>query len=187
MSRATRPMVRATFRIGPWVPGVVLPVAVAALGVAGSLLVLQDVPLLAGVVLSLVAAVRVRTAAPWLLVALLAVAQLLRPADEIGAELPALLLVLHLLAVLVLLARVVPVRARLQLAALGPTALTTGLVQLPAQLLAALLLASAGRLEVLPAASTVGGALLVLVAGLLIVPRRADREDEPGSTAPRSP
>jgi hypothetical protein len=184
MSRATRPRVRAVFRIGPWVPGFVLPAAVALLGIAGSLLVLQDVPLLAGVALSLVAALRIRTAAPWLLVALLAVAQLLRPAGDVGPELPALLLVLHLLAVLVLLARAVPARARLQLAALGPAAVTAGLVQLPTQALAALLLASAGRLQVLPAASTVGGALLVLVAGLLIVPRRADREDEPG---PRSP
>jgi len=177
MSRATRPVVRATFRIGPWVPGFVLPVAVALLGIVASFLVLQDTPLLVGVAVSVVAALRIRTAAPWLLIGLLAVAQLLRPADDVGAELPALLLVLHLLAVLVLLSREVPARARLQLAALGPTALTTGLVQVSAQVLAALLLASAGRLEVLPAASTVGGALLVLVAGLLVVPRRLDRED----------
>jgi hypothetical protein len=181
VSASTRPAVRAAFRIGPWVPGFVLPVAVGLLGVGASLLVLQDALLLAGVALSAFTALRVRTAAPWLLIALLALGRLLRPDGDAGAELPALLLVLHLLAVLVLLARVGPARARLQLAARGPTALTTGLVQLPTQVLAALLLASAGRLEVLPAASAVGGALLVLVAGLLIVPRRADREDEPGA------
>jgi hypothetical protein len=39
------------------------------------------------------------------------------------------------------------------------------------------LLASAGRLQVLPVASTIGAALLVLVAGLLIVPRRSEREE----------
>lgn len=177
MSESTRPRVRASFRIGAWVPGSVLPIAVGLLGIGGSVLVLQDALLLAGVVLSVVAALRIRTAAPWLLVALLALGQLLRDAGDTGAELPALLLTLHLLVVLVLPARVVPLRARLQLAALGPTALTTGLVQLPAQVIAALLLASGGRLQVVPAASTVGGALLVLVAGLLVVPRRAQSED----------
>lgn len=177
MSEATRPKVRATFRIGPWVPGAVLPVAVGLVGIGASFVVLQDALLLAGVVLSLVAALRIRTAAPWLLVALLALGRLMRDAGDPGAGLPALLLCLHLLVVLVLLARAVPSRSRLQLAALGPTALTIGLVQVPAQVLAALLLASAGRLQVLPAASTVGGALLVLVAGLLVVPRRAEPEE----------
>lgn len=62
-------------------------------------------------------------------------------------------------------------------AALGPTARAIALVQLPAQVLAAVLLASTGRLQILPVASIIGGALLVLVAGLLVVPRRAEREE----------
>ncbi|GAA4746679.1 hypothetical protein GCM10025783_18400 [Amnibacterium soli] len=177
MSESTRPRVRARFPIGPWVPGVVLPIAVGVVGILASLLVLQDALLLVGVVLSIATAVRVRSATPWLLVALLAVGQLSRDPAGLDASLSALVLGLHVLVVLVLLARAVPVRSRLQLAALGPAALTTGLVQVLAQVLAALLLASQGRLEVLPAASTVGGALLVLLAGVLVLTRRVDRED----------
>jgi hypothetical protein len=96
---------------------------------------------------------------------------------RLDAELPALVLAVHLLVVLTLGARVVPARSRVQVAALGPAARTTGLVQLPAQVLAALLLASDGSLQVLPVASTIGGALLLLVAGLLIVPRRVEQEE----------
>ncbi|MBW4041712.1 MAG: hypothetical protein HIU86_06225 [Acidobacteria bacterium] len=176
MSGSARPAVRAVFRIGPWVPGSLLPVAVGLVGVAASLLVLQDVLALVGAALSVAAAVRVRSAVPWLLVALLAVGQLLRDPTGLDASLPALVLALHVLVVLVLLARSVPVRSRLQLAALGPAALTTGLVQVPAQVVAAALLVVGGRLQILPVASTIGGSLLVLLAGLLIVPRRADRE-----------
>lgn len=180
MSGSTRPRVRAEIRIGPWFPGILLPLAVGLLGVAGSLLVLQDLLLAVGAALSIATAVRVRSGAPWLLVALLALGQLLHGPDGLDAGLPALVLVLHLLLVLVLLARSVPVRARVQLAALGPAALALALVQLPAQALAAVLLVAAGRLQVLPAASIVGALLLVLVAGLLVVPRNAspEREDD---------
>lgn len=170
-----RPRVRADLRIGPWVPGLLLPVAVGLVGTATSLVVLQDPLLLVlAVALSAGAAVRVRSALPWSLAALLVVGQLLRDPADLGAELPGLVLGLHLLVVLVLLARVVPVRSRVQLAALAPTALRTGLVQLPAQALAVALLASAGRLQVVPVASAVGGALLVLVAGLLVLARRPE-------------
>ncbi len=181
MSESTRARVRAPFRIGPWVPGFLLPAAVGLVGLAASLLalldVVQDALLPVGVVLAVVSALRVRSPAPWLLVATLALGQLLRDPAALDAELPALVLALHLLVVLTLGARAVPVRSRVQLAALGPAARAIGLVQVPAQLLAAALLASAGRLQVLPVASTIGGALLVLVAGLLVVQRRADREE----------
>jgi hypothetical protein len=176
MSRATRPRVRAVFRIGPAAPGVLLPIAVGVVGACAALLVLTDLVLVIGLVLVLVSALRVRSAAPWLLVALLAGGQLLRPADGYDAELSALVLAVHALVVLTLLARVVPVRSRVQLAALGRPALTLALVQLPAQAIAAALIASAGNLQVLPVASTVGGVLLVLVAGLLTLSRRADDE-----------
>jgi hypothetical protein len=169
--------VRTRFRTGPWVPGFLLPIAVGLIGIAAAVLVLSDFLLLLGVGLAVVSALRVRSPAPWLLVAVLALGQLVRTPDRPDAELPALVLALHLLVVLVLGARVVPVRARLQLAALGPAARATGLVQVPAQVIAAVLLASTGRLQVLPVASTVGAALLVLVAGLLVVPRRAEREE----------
>ncbi|MGT2426541.1 hypothetical protein [Amnibacterium kyonggiense] len=177
MSGADRPRVRAAFPIGPWVPGAVLPIAVGAAGVLASLLVLQDVLLLVGVGLSAFTALRVRTPAPWLLVALLVVGQLLRDPAGLDASLAGLVLALHLLVVLVPLARAVPVRSRLQLAALGPAAVTTGLVQVVAQVLVALLLAAQDRLQLLPTASTVGGALLVVVAGLLVLTRRAEREE----------
>jgi hypothetical protein len=168
--------VRAAFRIGPWVPGVLLPTAVGLIGVAATFLVLRDALVVVGALLAVVSALRVRSATPWLLVAVLVIGQLLRAPSRLGAELPALVLAVHLLVALVLLARVVPVRSRVQLAALGPAALAVGLVQVPAQVLAALLLLSAGRLQVLPVASTIGAALLVLVAGLLVVPRRTERE-----------
>jgi hypothetical protein len=177
MSASTRPKVRAVFPIGPWVPGAVLPIAVGVVGILASLLVLQGFLLLLGVALSIVAALRIETAVPWLLAALLAIGQLLRDPSGLDASLSALVLALHLLVVLVLLARAVPVRSRLQLAALGPAAVTTGLVQVVAQVLAALLLAAQDRLQVLPAASTIGGALLVLIAGLLVLIRRAEREE----------
>jgi hypothetical protein len=177
MSRAGRPAVRAVFRIGPWVPGFVLPMAVGLVGSAAAVLVLQDVLVAVGVALAVVAALRVRSVAPWLLVATLVLGQLLHDPARLDAELPALVLALHLLVVLTLGARVVPVRARVQVAALGPAARAVGLVQLPAQMLAAVLLASAGRLQVLPVASIVGGVLLVLLAGLLVVPRRTEREE----------
>lgn len=177
MSENTRAAVRATFRIGPWVPGAVLPIAVGLVGAAASLLVLTEFLLVVGLVLSLVSALRVRSAVPWLLVATLVLGQLLRYPVEPDAELPALVLALHLVLALTLLARVVPVRSRLQLAALGPAARALGLVQVPAQVLAAVLLATTGRLQVVPVAATIGGALLVLIAGLLIVPRRREAED----------
>lgn len=177
MSESTRAAVRAAFRIGPWVPGFLLPAAVGLIGVAATFLVLQEGLIAVGVVLAIVSALRVRSPAPWLLVALLALGQLLRDPAQLDAELPALVLAVHLLVVLTMGARVVPVRSRVQLAALGPAARATGLVQVPTQVLAAVLLASTGRLQVLPVASTVGGALLVLVAGLLVVPRRAEREE----------
>jgi hypothetical protein len=177
MSESTRPKVRAVFPIGPWVPGVVVPIAVALVGILASLLVLQELLLVVGVVLSVVAAFRVRTPTPWLLVALLVVGQLLRDPAGLDASLSGLVLSLHVLVVLVLLARAVPVRSRLQLAALGPAALTTGLVQVVAQVLVALLLAAQDRLQALPTASTIGGALLVLLAGLLVLTRRVEREE----------
>jgi hypothetical protein len=177
MSESTRPKVRATYAIGPWIPGAALPIAVGVVGLLASLLVLQDLLLLLGAALSLAAALRVRSAVPWLLVALLVVGRFLREPGDLDASLPALVLALHVLVVLVLLARAVPVRSRLQLAALGPAALTTGAVQVVAQVLAALLLAGQGLLDVLPTASTIGGALLVLVAGLLVLARRVEREE----------
>lgn len=177
MSESTRPKVRAAFPIGPWVPGAVLPIAVGLVGILASLLVLQDALLLLGVVLSVIAAIRVRTAVPWLLVALLVIGQLMRDPAGLDASLSALVLALHVLVVLVLLARAVPVRSRLQLAALGPAAVMTGLIQVVAQVLAALLLAAQDRLQVLPTASTIGGALLVLVAGLLVLTRGVEREE----------
>ena len=177
MSESTRPRVRARFPIGPWVPGVVLPIAVGVVGILASLLVLQDALLLVGVVLSIATAVRVRSATPWLLVALLVVGQLSRDPAGLDASLSALVLALHVLVVLVLLARAVPVRSRLQLAALGPAALTTGLIQVVAQLLAALLLAGRDRLQLLPTAAAVGGALLVALAGLLVLGGRLERDD----------
>lgn len=177
MSAATRPRVRASFRIGAWVPGFLLPTTVGLIGIAAAFLVLQDLLLVIGSVLAIVSALRVRSPAPWLLVGVLVLGQLLRVPARLDAELPALLLAMHLLVVLTMGARAVPVRSRVQLAALGPAALATGLVQVPAQVIAALLLASDGRLQVLPLASTIGAALLVLVAGLLVVPRRAEREE----------
>jgi hypothetical protein len=177
MSASTRAQVRATFRIGPWVPGLLLPAGVGVMGIAATLLVLQDGLIVVGVVLSVVSAFRVRSPAPWLLVAALVLGQLLRAPDGLDAELAVLVLALHLLVALTLGARVVPIRSRVALSALGPAALAIGLVQVPAQVLAAVLLASAGRLQVLPVASTIGAALLVLVAGLLIVPRRSEREE----------
>lgn len=177
MSESGRPAVRAAFRIGPWVPGFLLPTAVGMAGVAASLLVLHDALLPIGLVLSVLAALRVRSAVPWLLVALLVVGQLLRTPVRPDAELPALLLALHVLVVLVLVARAVPVRARVALAALGSAARSVGLVQVPTQALAAILLASTGRLQVLPIASTIGAALLVLIAGVLVVSRRTEREE----------
>lgn len=177
MSASTRPRVRARFAIGPWIPGAALPVAVGVTGVLASLLALRDVLILVGVVLSVVAALRIRTPAPWLLVALLGLGQLLRAPVDLDASLSALVLALHVLVVLVLLARTIPARSRLQLAALGPAALTTGLIQVAAQVLAALVLAGQDRLQALPTATTIGGALLVLVAGLLVVSRRAEREE----------
>lgn len=177
MSESTRAAVRATFRIGPWVPGFLLPTAIGVLGIAATFLVLQDGLIVVGVVLALISAVRVRSGAPWLLVGTLGLGQLLLDPNDLGVELPVLVLAVHLLVVLTLGARVVPLRARVQLAALGPAARATALVQVAAQLLAAVLLASAGQLQVLPVASTIGGALLVLVAGLLIVPRRAERDE----------
>jgi hypothetical protein len=159
------------------VPGFLLPTAVGVIGIAASVLVLRDVLLPVGVVLAVASALRVRSPAPWLLVATLTIGQLLRTTAQLDAELPALVLAVHLLVATTLGARVVPIRARVQLAALGSAARAVGLVQVPTQVLAALLLASAGRLQVLPVASTIGGALLVLVAGLLIVPRRAEREE----------
>lgn len=177
MSASTRPRVRATFPIGPWIPGAVLPVAIGLAGALASLLVLQDALLLVGIAFSVFTAFRVRTPAPWLLVALLVVGQLLRDPAGLDASLSGAVLALHLLVVLVLLARAVPVRSRLQLTALGPTALTTGLVQVVAQVLVALLLGAQGLLQVVPTASTIGGALLVLIAGLLVVTRRAEHEE----------
>jgi hypothetical protein len=177
MSRASRPAVRAVFHIGPWVPGFVLPAALGVVGAAASVLVLQDLLLVIGLVLALASALRVRSPAPWLLVAALVLGQLLRDPADPDAVLPLLVLAVHLLVVLTLGSRVVPVRARLQLAALAPAARANGLVQLVAQALAAALLASAGRLQALPVASTIGAVLLVLVAGLLVVPRRAEREE----------
>ncbi|GAA2752949.1 hypothetical protein CLV52_1468 [Amnibacterium kyonggiense] len=168
---------RAGFPIGPWVPGVVLPIGVGLAGILTSLLVLQDALIAVGVAFSVFTAVRVRTPAPWLLVALLVVGQLLRDPAGLDASLAGVVLALHLLVVLVLLARAVPVRSRLQLAALGPAALTTGLVQVVAQVLVALVLAAQGVLQVLPTASTIGGALLVLIAGLLVLTRRAERDE----------
>jgi hypothetical protein len=169
--------VRAVFQIGPWVPGFLLPVAVGVVGVAATLLVARGGLVPVGLVLAVVAAVRVRSAAPWLLVATLVLGQLLRDPAPLDAELPVLVLAVQLIVILTQRARVVPIRARVAMAALGPAARSIVLVQLPAQLIAAVLLASAGRLQVLPVASTIGGALLVLVAGLLIAARRGEREE----------
>jgi hypothetical protein len=183
VSASHRPRVRADFRLGPAVPGLVLPLAVGLLGLAASLIVLQDLLLVIGAGLSVVAAVRVRTAVPWLLIAVLAVGQLVRDPGGLDVELPALVLVLHLLVVLVLQARTVPVRARVQLAALWPSVRAFALVQVPVQALAAVLLITQDGLEAVPVASTVGALLLVLVAGLLVVPRSTggerDQRDPP--------
>ena len=90
MSASTRPRVRATFPIGPWIPGAVLPVAIGLAGALASLLVLQDALLLVGIAFSVFTAFRVRTPAPWLLVALLVVGQLLRDPAGLGDRLQAL-------------------------------------------------------------------------------------------------
>lgn len=180
MSRAGRARVRAVFAIGPWVPGAALPAAVGLVGIGASALVLSDVLLPVGLVLAVVAALRVRSAAPWLLVAVLVLGRLLHGPAAPGAELPALLALVHLIAVLTTAARAVPVRSRLALAALLPAARALVLVQVPAQAVAVLLLVAAGRLQVAPAAAAVGAGLLVLVTALLVVPRRADEEEEAG-------
>lgn len=165
--RATRD---PAFPIGPWVPAAVLPVAAALLGGGLSLLVLGGAWTWLGFGLAVLAAARPASAATWLLAALLVLGQLFRAPDAVGAELLLLVAGLHVLTVLLLHAAVLPRTARLELAALLRPARTVALIQVPAQLLAALVLVLSGRLTAVPAASAVGGALLVMVAATLALP-----------------
>jgi hypothetical protein len=152
------------FAIGPWVPIAVLLVAIGLVGAGLSLLVLPPSWAWLGIALALLTAARVRSRTIWVLVLLLVVGRLVR--DPAGAGLDLLLLVagLHLLVALTLHAAVLPLRGRLQLAALLRPARTFCLIQVPCQVLAVVVLLLAGRTPVLPLASAVGGLLLVALA-----------------------
>jgi hypothetical protein len=178
--------VRARVRaaMGPWLPAVVVRVA---LGVVGALLCLERLPpgfwLVAGLGLLAAAVAVPRWATAWVLLLLLAGTQLLEPPSAEDGRFFLLLAGLHLLHVLAAQALALPWRARLQAAILRPPLLRFAAVQIPVQAVAfaALALLAPGPDGVraaLPALGIAGGAALVVVTVLLASPLLGERSGD---------
>lgn len=159
--------------IGAWLPMWSVRLGVAAVG-AGLALASLPAPFaeLASV-LAVVAGAVPRTRTAWLLIVLLAIGQGARGVDGIGAGLFVLLLGVHVLHVLAAYALVLPIRGRLQLAALLRPARGIVLVQVPVQALAAVLLLLTTQLSPAPGWAVTGAAALLLAAGALLTVLRS--------------
>ena len=155
------------FEIGPWVPLVSVRVALAVLGVAVSAALLPGNALPVGVLLALVAAVR--PPAAWLLIVLLAIGEVVRSA--VGPGLLLLIAAIHLLHLLAAAASALPMRGRLQLAALLRPLGSALLLEVPLQAagVAVLLL---GHPVALAGWGVAGAVALVAVVTLLAVALR---------------
>jgi hypothetical protein len=172
--------------MGPWLPASAVRVA---LGVVGALLCLERLApgfwLVAGLGLLACAVAVPRAATAWALLLLLAGTQLRELPSAHDGHFFLLLAGLHLLHVLAAQAFALPWRGRVQVAVVGRPLLRFVAVQVPVQTAAFAALAllapgpdGAARFA-LPAAGIAGGAALVAVTVLLIVPLLREREAEP--------
>jgi hypothetical protein len=179
--RPVRVRARPLPAMGPWLPAAVLRVA---LGVVGVLLCVDRLApgfwLVAGLGLLGAAVAVPRWATAWALLLLLAGTQLLEQPSAQDGRFFLLLAGLHLLHVLAAQALALPWRGRVQAVVLRRPLLRFVAVQIPVQVVAFAALAVLapgpdGARVVLPAAGIVGGAALVAVTVLLIVPLLGER------------
>ncbi|MDT0157487.1 hypothetical protein Q9R19_07625 [Microbacterium sp. ARD32] len=168
-------------RIGAAVPGAVLPAASLLIAVGGGMLIGAATGWLAmlGAACLLSAFVRA-IGGPWLSIAVLVV--VLTTSEPAGWRTAVVVLAVHLLHVLGSLALTIPLRARVALRALQPTARRFVVVQLIAQAVGALTwLVPEGR--TVPAA-VIGASLAVVVLAVGAV-RMLRRTPAAGYPAPR--
>lgn len=165
---------RALPRLGAWVPGFVLRVAygVVAAGAAilqfplGSWLYLALLMVLAG-------ALRPRTLAPWLFLAMTGLSMLWVPPNTHSAAFFALLALGHLTHVFAAQMLGVPARARLQLRSLRLPLLHFAVIQAATQLLAFLAVVTLPRSpggSGFPVVGVIAGGALLALAVVLIAP-----------------
>ncbi|TQM02867.1 hypothetical protein [Pseudonocardia kunmingensis] len=181
--------VRPRPAMGPWIPAAAARVA---LGVVGVLLCLERLPpgfvLVAGLGLLGAAVAVPRWATAWVLLLLLAGTQLRELPSAQDGRFYLLLAGLHLVHVLAAQALALPWRGRVQLAVLRRPLLRFVAVQVPVQAtaFAALALLAPGpdgaAPFVLPVAGVAGGAALVAVTVVLIVPLLRERIAGPGDS-----
>jgi hypothetical protein len=178
MSNLTGPVpVRPVPDIGMWIPGFVLR---AALGVVAALLCLDRLPpgfwLVVGLLLTGGAVAVPRWLTAWGLLVLLGASQVLQAPSPHDGHFFLLLAGLHLIQVLAAHALAFPWRSRVQLAVLRRPLLRFVAIQGPVQVFAAAALAVLaphpnGSTSIhLPVLGIVGGAALVVVTLLLVVP-----------------
>lgn len=163
---------RLRMEAGAAVPAVSLRVLLVVVAGVPSLLVLQDAVQGLGLVLAVVAGCVPRLPVAWALIALIAFGEATRDPAAVGPELLPLVACIHATAVLAVLAPAIPVRGRLELAALARPARTFLAIEAPVQATAALVLLLRGAPSV-PLIGVLGGAVLVGLTVLLTASRGA--------------
>jgi hypothetical protein len=168
------------------VPGVVVRVAVATVGILLTLVVYGTSGWLAvGVLFSLIAAWAPEYLLSWAVIVFLGVGELSRPGD-LSWQLLVLIAGVHLLHLLGMLALALPWRSMLQSRVFKRPLLRFVTIQIPVQLLAVvvlLLLApnAHGRRPLTVAALTIVGAIALAALALLLLARRADDSASAGT------
>jgi len=182
MSDLTRVRLRARPHVGARVPGWVPRVLV---GVIGLWLCMSQFPLgfwfWVGIVVVAVAAVFPATPAAWALMLLAGASMLLRTPSPADARIYILIATIHLLQLVAAYARVVPVRSWMQLRAFAAPLRRFIIVQVPAQIIAALALfafsprAGNPHPAAIPILGVVAAVALVVLTLVLIVPLIRER------------
>jgi hypothetical protein len=165
--------------IGARVPGVVPRIA---LGLVGLALVPLDVPAgffwVLGAVLAIVAALRPSVLTAWALILLVGLAWFWQDGRALDWRFFALLAGVHVLHALAALCVVLPVRGRVQLAVFRRPLVRLVVIQLPVQAAGAILAIVGGARGALPFAAIVGGAALLALVLVLVVPMLGERARE---------
>lgn len=157
-----------TLHAGPAMSWLVLRIALVVIVAGGCAILVPPVGwYIVAVVLAICAAIIPRSLATWGSVACIVVGMALS-APDLGRAMLAVLVV-HLIHVLGSLTLIAPPGTLITLAALRPTAVRFGVVQVVAQPLTFVVMLGGGRAPELPWAVVVGGGALVAAAAVLIV------------------
>lgn len=180
MSTGVRVRVRPAPHIGVRVPGWALRAVIAVVGIG---LCFGQLPdgfaggfwFWFGIVLAVTATVFPTTPAAWALMVLLGASVLVRVPSPVDPRLYLLIAGIHLLQLLAAYARVVPAAGRVQLQAFSAPIRRYIIVQLPTQLVAAIVLfafapAANRQWPTIPVLGVVAGAALVALTLVFIVP-----------------